>query len=86
MTGCARGLTSASDLLFILDDSDPGQAKLAEMNIAREDPRMVRLRQDILVGLGRAMQLWSVDVEVADVRSCLYPGCALYTNFFLEFE
>lgn len=33
------------------------------MNGAREDPRAVKLRQDIIFGLERTMQLWSTDAE-----------------------
>ncbi|GJJ09063.1 hypothetical protein Clacol_003285 [Clathrus columnatus] len=75
LTGCARGLTSASESFFVLEETEADQAQLAaKMNAAREDPRMVRLRQDLLVGLGRAMQLWSVDVEVADNFSELFKA------------
>lgn len=71
MTGCARGLTSTAEPLFVLEESDQSQVVLAQMSAAREDPRMVKLRRDTLVGLDRAMQLWSADVEVADVSFVL---------------
>ena len=81
LTGCARGLTSASEPLFVLEESDKGQIELDRLNSAREDPRMVKLRSDIVTGLERAMHLWSMDVETADVgvlqHRCVNSECFL---------
>ncbi|KAF8511488.1 ARM repeat-containing protein [Hysterangium stoloniferum] len=74
LTGCARGLTSASEPLFVLEEESEGQPELAEMNAARDDPRVIKLRQDIIVDLERVMQLWSTDSETADALKDLFKA------------
>lgn len=55
----------------MLDDSDKSQLELERVNAAREDPRMVKLRADIVTGLEHAMDFWSTDAETADVSDLL---------------
>ncbi|KAF8591613.1 ARM repeat-containing protein [Ramaria rubella] len=74
LTGCARGLTSAAEPLFVLEESDSGQQELERMNLARNDPRMAKLRADIVTGLEQVMQLWSTDAETADALSDLFKA------------
>lgn len=70
LTGCARGLTSASEPLFVFEESSASQIELDRLYAAREDPRMVKVRADMVTGLERAMDLWSTDVETGDVGDC----------------
>lgn len=37
------------------------------MALAREDPRMAKLRQDIFAAISRTLELWSTDASVSDV-------------------
>lgn len=55
----------------MLEESDRSQLELERVNAAREDPRMVKLRADIVTGLERAMDFWSTDAETADVSDHL---------------
>lgn len=77
LTGCARGLTSTSEPLFLIEESEKGQIELDRINAAREDLRMVKLRADIVSGLEGAMHLWSMDVETADVGD---PTTSFYSS------
>ncbi|KAF8523853.1 ARM repeat-containing protein [Gautieria morchelliformis] len=74
LTGCARGLTSASEPLFVLEESNKAQIEFDRMCSAREDLRMVKLRTEMVTGLERAMHLWSTDVETADALSDLFKA------------
>jgi len=68
LTGAARGLTSSSEPLFAFsDDGEKEQMKIVET--ARQDPRMMKLRQDALLALTQAMHFWSTDLEFADVSA-----------------
>ncbi|KIJ41891.1 hypothetical protein M422DRAFT_68108 [Sphaerobolus stellatus SS14] len=73
LTGCARGLTSSSDpLLSFSEDAEEVQMRIMEQ--ARQDPRVVKLRDDMFVALSQAMQLWSTDMELADAFSDLFKA------------
>lgn len=67
LTGVAKGLTRATDTILALDDSPELQAAMGEMNRARADPRVVKLREAILSGLRTTVELWSTDATVSDV-------------------
>ena len=68
IAGVARGLTRTNDSLLIFDDSPDIQRELKEMKAAREDQRVVRLREAILDGVRRTVELWSTDATVGNVR------------------
>lgn len=68
LTGVARGLTRVNDSLLALDDSPEVQATLEEMNRAREDPRVLKLREGILSAIRGTVELWSSDASISDVR------------------
>ena len=68
----ARGLTRVTDSLLALDDSPDVQAAIAEMAIARADPRVVKLREGILSAIRSAVELWSTDATISDVSVFSY--------------
>ena len=69
IAGVARGLTRTNDSLLIFDDSPDTQKEFERMKSARDDPRVVRLRETILDGIRRSVDLWSTDASVCNVRS-----------------
>ncbi|KAI0772392.1 ARM repeat-containing protein [Trametes elegans] len=74
LTGVARGLTRVTDSLLALDDSPDVQAALDEMNRAREDPRVLKLREAILSAIRSTVELWSTDALVSDALSDLFKA------------
>ena len=72
LTSVARGLTRVTDSLLALDDSPDVHAAMEAMNTAREDPRMVKLREGILSAIRNSVELWSTDATISDV-SILRP-------------
>ncbi|KAI5120002.1 hypothetical protein M0805_008463 [Coniferiporia weirii] len=71
LTGCAKGLTRASDLLFAFDEDAKAQAEMEKLQRACDDPRMSRLREAILQGVQGVMALWSADATTADALNGL---------------
>jgi hypothetical protein len=71
LTGVAKGLTRATDSIFALDYSPELSEEEIKMNQARNDPRMVQLRADILSLIQNALDIWSTDALVSDVRSLI---------------
>ncbi|KAI9058664.1 ARM repeat-containing protein [Trametes sanguinea] len=74
LTGVARGLTRVNDSLLALDDSPEVQAALEEMNRAREDPRVLKLREGILSAIRGTVELWSADASISDALSDLFKA------------
>ncbi|KAH9886674.1 ARM repeat-containing protein [Cubamyces lactineus] len=74
LTGVARGLTRVTDSLLAQDESPEVQAALKEMNRAREDPRVVKLRDAILSAIRGTVELWSTDASVCDALSDLFKS------------
>ncbi len=72
LTGVARGLTRVTDSLLALDDSPEVQAAIGDMNRAREDERVLKLREAILSAIRGTVELWSTDASVCDVSICAY--------------
>ena len=66
LTGCAKGLTRTSDILFTYDDSETA-GELEKLQRARDDVRMIRLREGIIQGIQGVMFQWSTDAMTADV-------------------
>jgi hypothetical protein len=71
LAGVAKGLTRASDAIFALDDSPELHAEEVRMQQARADPRMVKLREMMVGAVQGAVELWSTDASVSDVRATL---------------
>ncbi len=67
IAGVARGLTRTNDSLLIFDDSPDMKQETERMRRARQDPRVVRLRDAILDATRRTVDLWCTDASVSDV-------------------
>ena len=63
----ARGLTRITDSLLIFDDSPEVKEEAERMRVAREDPRMVKLREDLLTAVRSTVEIWSTDASVSEV-------------------
>ncbi|KAL1943353.1 hypothetical protein VTO73DRAFT_4428 [Trametes versicolor] len=74
LTGVARGLTRVTDSLLALDDSPEVQAAIGDMSRAREDDRVVKLREAILSAIRGTVELWSTDASVCDALSDLFKA------------
>ena len=67
LSGIAKGLTRTADSLFF--DEDPNeQLETGRMGRAREDPRMVKLRNAMFSAIRTTLEYWSTDAGVSDVR------------------
>ncbi|THG94418.1 hypothetical protein EW026_g7050 [Hermanssonia centrifuga] len=69
IAGVARGLTRTNDSLLIFDDSPDMKQETERMRRARQDPRVVRLRDAILDATRRTVDLWCTDASVSDALS-----------------
>ncbi|KZT01812.1 ARM repeat-containing protein [Laetiporus sulphureus 93-53] len=74
ISGVAQGLTRTPDSLLILDESPDTQEEAKRMRLARDDPRMVKMRETILDAIRRTMQLWSTDAAISDALSSLFKA------------
>lgn len=74
LTGVARGLTRTNDTLLIFEDSPDVKLESEQMKRAREDPRVVRLRDAILDCIRKCIELWSTDASVSNALSELYKA------------
>ncbi|KAL6303348.1 ARM repeat-containing protein [Sparassis latifolia] len=72
IAGAARGLTRTTDSLLIFDESPAVQAEANQMQQARNDPRMVELRDAILRAFRITVELWSTDASVSDALSDVF--------------
>lgn len=68
LAGVCKGLTRTSDPM--MDDDPDEQLELDKMDIARMEDRIVRLRGGLFDVIRVAMERWSSDAGVADVRLC----------------
>lgn len=69
ITGVAKGLTRTNDSLLVLDDSPESREEYEDVLRTREDPRMVQLREGILLAVRRIVELWTEDASISDVSS-----------------
>lgn len=69
LAGVARGLTRTNDSLLIFDESPDMQREMEQMKQARQEPRVIRLRDAILDGIRQCIDLWSTDAGVSNVGS-----------------
>lgn len=68
LTGIAKGLTRISAFGDGLSDEEPGDDKeLQSIEAARQDPRMVQLRENILNAVRGCVDIFR-DAEIAQVR------------------
>jgi len=71
LSGVAKGLTRTSDPTGF--ENSPVAEELESMQRARDDIRVVRLREEMLRAIQGAVELWSTDAEVSEVCSCTAP-------------
>lgn len=72
LSGVAKGLTGTTDTTL---EENPGhQAELQRIHAARENPQLVKLREDTYAAIRRVMELWSTDAEVGQAMSDLFKS------------
>ncbi|KAH9942102.1 ARM repeat-containing protein, partial [Amylocystis lapponica] len=74
ITGVAKGLTRITESLLIFDDSPAVKQEVQQMNNARGDPRMLKLRENIINAVRNVVELWSTDATVSDALSDLFKA------------
>lgn len=74
LSGVAKGLTRTSDGLVALDEEAEEREVLERMNRARADPRMVKLREELLNAIQGTVELMSTDAGVSDALSDLFKS------------
>lgn len=67
LSGVAKGLTRANDVFDLDDDGEEDPLIMR----ARQDERMVRLREQMLEAIRVIIDVWSTDAGVSDVRASL---------------
>ena len=75
LTSVAKGLTRNGSPI-LADDANPEVEE--QMQRARDDPRALRLRDDMMNAIRAAVELWSSDAGVSDVRK----NCSLSLLYF----
>jgi hypothetical protein len=68
----AKGLTGNTELLLILDESEADREQSELLMQAREDLRMVKLREALFSAIRSIVELWCTDASVSDVRLFLF--------------
>jgi hypothetical protein len=71
LSGVAKGLTRLADGILIFFDRDQEEEQNGQLELihrARDDLRMIKLREQIFGALRVVVELWSTDAEVAAVR------------------
>ncbi|PPR02897.1 hypothetical protein CVT24_002281, partial [Panaeolus cyanescens] len=76
LSGVAKGLTRTVEGMTVLeDDTDPAvQAEIEKINIARADPRAVKLRDAIFSVVRGIAEIWGVDTGVSMALSDLFKS------------
>jgi hypothetical protein len=69
LTGVAKGLTKANDSFLALDLDDDVETSVAAetMNRVRQDPQLIRLREELLACVREIFKSWSLDASISDV-------------------
>ena len=76
LSGVAKGLTRITDAAGF--EASPAVDEVERMERARDDIRMVQLREHMLHAIQGAVELWSTDAGISEVRlivSWLYLLC-----------
>ncbi|KAI0290272.1 armadillo-type protein [Multifurca ochricompacta] len=72
LSGVAKGLTCTSDVTDL--ESSPATEEIKRMERARDDIRMVRLREDMLRAIQGTVELWSTDAGISEALSDLFKS------------
>lgn len=67
LSGVAKGLTRVSDSLLAIDESTEALEETERLNRAREDARIVDLRNLLMRAIESTVDIWSTDASVGDV-------------------
>lgn len=68
LTACAIGLTPSEEDMFDPEPEDTAK-HAAAISAARDDPRLQRLRENMLQSVSAVMEIWSADTEMATTLS-----------------
>jgi hypothetical protein len=76
LTGVAKGLTRNQDPMQLLEDEGEGEEPTegVELKQAREDPRMIHLRDRIFNSLKQSVEIWSADAGVSKALSDFFKA------------
>jgi hypothetical protein len=72
LSGVAKGLTRTSDSAGF--ETFPAADEVERMQRARDDIRMVQLRERMLHAIQGAVELWSTDAGISEVRLVTLGG------------
>lgn len=67
LSGVNRGLTRTAESILGIDATSEEQVAAEQMKRARDDPRVIRLREAILDAIRRSIELWSTDASISSV-------------------
>ena len=67
LSGATKGLTRAQDLLLIVDELSEYRTEAERLPRARDNYRMVKVREDLFTTVRHTTKLWSTDAGVSDV-------------------
>lgn len=71
LTGVSKGLTRTTDIIALEDDSAVA-AESHQMQSAREDPRLVKVREGMVEAIRAVVDLWCKDAAMSDVSVSLF--------------
>ncbi|KAH9966317.1 ARM repeat-containing protein [Lactifluus volemus] len=72
LAGVAKGLTRTTDAAGF--ENSPAAEEVERMQRARDDNRMVRLREDMLNAIEGTVELWSMDAGISEALSDLFKS------------
>ena len=72
LSGISKGLTRTNEDGFGTEDDPAVQAELEKINKARDDLRMIKIREEIYGILRNVVDFWSTDAGISHVRSGLH--------------
>lgn len=67
LSGVSKGLTRTADSLLIIDETPAEREEAERLLRARDDYRMVKLRESLFEAVRGTFELWSTDASVSDV-------------------
>lgn len=74
LSGVAKGLTRTADGILEIDDDHAAKIEAEKINIAREDPRALKLRDNIFSCIRSVVDLWSTDAGINHALSDLFKS------------
>ncbi|KAF8637543.1 hypothetical protein AX17_002750 [Amanita inopinata Kibby_2008] len=74
LSGIAKGLTRLSEDVFVTEDNPALQVELEKIRKARDDLRMIKLRDDIYGTLRSVVDIWSTDASINHALGDLFKS------------